>query len=46
MKIVINIPVTDEELQKEFEEQTEEFRRRGLLPIESNIESQENEETE
>lgn len=35
MKLVINIPMTEEEIKNEFEEQTEDFRRRGLLPIES-----------
>lgn len=32
MDIVIDIPMTDEEIKNEFEEQTEDFRRRGLLP--------------
>ena len=27
--------MTDEEIKNEFEEQTEDFRRRGLLPIDS-----------
>ena len=35
MKIVIDIPMAEEEIKKEFEEQLEDFRRRGLLPIES-----------
>lgn len=35
MQIVIDVPMTDEEIENEFEEQTEDFRRRGLLPIES-----------
>lgn len=35
MQLVLELPWTDEELQKEFEEQLEEFRRMGLLPIEA-----------
>lgn len=35
MQIVIDIPMTEEEIKNEFEEQTEDFRRKGLLPIES-----------
>ncbi len=35
MQIAIEVPMTDEEIKKEIEETTEEFRRRGLLPIES-----------
>ncbi len=35
MQIEIDIPMTEEEIKNEFEEQTEDFRRRGLLPIES-----------
>lgn len=34
MQIVIDIPMTEEEIKNEFEEQTEDFRRRGLLPTE------------
>lgn len=37
MQIKIDVPMTDEEIEKEFEEQTEDFRRRGLLPIESEV---------
>jgi hypothetical protein len=35
MQIVIDVPMTEEEIKNEFEEQTEDFRKRGLLPIES-----------
>ena len=35
MQIVIDIPMTEEEIKNEIEEQIEDFRRRGLLPIES-----------
>lgn len=35
MQIVIDIPMTEEEIKSEVEEQIEDFRRRGLLPIES-----------
>ncbi len=34
MEIIIDAPITEEEINREFEEQTEDFRRRGLLPIE------------
>ena len=34
MQITVEVPITDEELQNEMEEQTREFRRLGLLPIE------------
>jgi len=37
MQIVIDIPMTDEEIKKEFEEQTEDFKKRGLLPTESEV---------
>ena len=39
MQIVIDIPMTEEEIENEFEEQTKDFRRRGLLPIESEDEN-------
>lgn len=35
MQIVIDIPMTDEEIKNELEEQAEDFRRMGLLPTES-----------
>ena len=40
MHVVIDIPITEEELQNEFEEQLEDFRRKGLLPIESENENE------
>lgn len=39
MMLVIDIPMTEEEIENEFEEQTEDFRKRGLLPIESEDEN-------
>lgn len=42
MQIFIDISVTEEEIKKEFEEQTEDFRRRGLLPIESEESDEDN----
>ena len=35
MQIIIALPITEEEIKNEIEEQTEDFRRKGLLPIES-----------
>ena len=35
MEIIIDAPITEEEIENEFEEQTEDFRKKGLLPIES-----------
>lgn len=34
MRLVIDVPMTDEELENEFAEQLEDFRRSGLLPTE------------
>lgn len=34
MKLVIDVPMTDEELENEFAQQIEDFRKRGLLPTE------------
>lgn len=34
MKLVIDIPMTEEEIKNEIKETVEDFRRRGLLPIE------------
>ena len=35
MKLIIDIPMTEEEIRNEIKETIEDFRRRGLLPIES-----------
>lgn len=42
MRLVIDIPMTEEEIKNEFEEQTEDFRKRGLLPTE--IEDEDNDD--
>lgn len=34
MKLIIDIPMTEEEIKNKIEEAAEDFRRRGLLPIE------------
>ena len=45
MQIVIDIPITEEEFQKDAEETLERFRRAGLIPIEeSDVKSQESDE--
>ncbi len=44
MKAVIDIPMTKEEIDHELEKAIEEFRKQGLLPIESEINPQEREE--
>ena len=35
MQLIIDLPMTEEEIMKELEEQRKEFIRMGLLPIES-----------